>query len=130
MSQEFLDLPDVPTTSEDLAGSRMAKPVGMHTLKTSNAGILEDDLSNARPVQGFQGWQGTDEYPPLPGLRSADPQVVHQGLTDIDGHRQDEDATALAHNLQGRLPPVDVIESQAGDFPCAHPKTGKHDDDC
>ncbi len=55
MSEEFLDLPEVPSSSQNLGGSCVAKPVCVYAFKAGKAGMLENDLGNAHTIQCLEG---------------------------------------------------------------------------
>jgi len=68
MPEEFLDLSEAPSSSYDLGGSRMAKPVRVHAREASEAGMLVNDFGNTRTIQCFEGWQGTNEHAAFAGF--------------------------------------------------------------
>jgi hypothetical protein len=72
MSEEFLDLSEVSSSSQDLGGSCVAEPVCVYAFKAGKAGMLENDLGNAHTIQCFERWRGANKNPAFPGLRSAD----------------------------------------------------------
>ena len=55
MPEEFLDLPEVPASGEDLGGGRVAKTMRINAIKAGNTGMLENDFGNTCTRQGFKG---------------------------------------------------------------------------
>ena len=87
MTQAFLDLVDASAPSEDLAGGCVAKAVGVDVIKASFAGMSGDDVGDPCASQDPQRWHRADEHAAFSRISSADARIVHESLTNIDGHR-------------------------------------------
>ena len=129
MAQEFLNLADGPAPSQYLAGGGVTKSMGVDALQASQAGMLGHDLGHTGAMQGLQRWQGPDEDAAFRRIATPDPQVVDQGLADVDGHRQDQDTATFADHPQRWLMPVEVFQLQPGNLSDAYAQAGQHDDD-
>ena len=100
MAQEFLNLADGPAPSQYLAGGGVTKSMGVDALQASQAGMLGHDLGHTGAMQGLQRWQGPDEEAAFRRIATPDPQVVDQGLADVDGHRECPPQACVARAAQ------------------------------
>lgn len=129
MAQQLADTFEITATGQYPSGEGVSKAVSIDSGKAGCFRTSGHDVTDRGASHRCQRCQASNEHVTFTVLGVPDSQVLDESVTDVCGHRQNEDSPILPNHAQRCLMPVDIVEAQSSDFTDSYPQAREHDDD-